>query len=409
MKTLVKKLKTLWWRMKSYGARCYYGNPSSKLKIVGVTGTNGKTTTVTLLYQIATALGYKAGLVSTVEILIAGEKFKVANEANTPGTTPDSVNLIRIFHKMVLAHCEYVFMEVSSHAMDQRRVAGVKFVGGIFTNLTHDHLDYHKSLENYFLAKKKFFKMLPSEAFALANSDDEHGKEMLEGIKAKKYTYGFKDNPSFNEKLETKLLGNFNEYNALAVYAAAVLLGLDKDKVKEVLRNVVPPRGRFEHFTSPNGVVVVVDYAHTPDALENIFRTTRDLLVSGESDGNPPKAGKLISIFGCGGDRDPLKRKIMGKIGADLSDIAIFTSDNPRSEDPDKIIAEMKTDLTVVMSRKVIAITNRREAIKESIKLAQKGDIILCAGKGHEEYQEIKGVRSHFSDREEYEKIFLKS
>src|SRR3989344_2948731 len=261
-------------------------------------------------------------------------------------------------------------MEVSSHAMDQRRVTGINFVGGIFTNLTHDHLDYHKSLENYFLAKKKFFKMLPAHAFALTNIDDEHGMDMIEGIKAKKYTYGFKNKADFNEKLETKLLGNFNEYNALAVYAVAVLLGLDKEKVKEVLKNVVPPRGRFDHFTAPNGVVVVVDYAHTPDALENIFRTAKGILQPG---------GRIISVFGCGGDRDPLKRRIMGKIGAELSDIAIFTSDNPRSEDPDKIIAEMGTDLTIAMVKKVIAITDRREAIKKSVELAQKGDIILCA------------------------------
>src|SRR3989344_6452255 len=314
MKHLIRKLKTIWWRLKSYAARYYYGNPSSKLKIVGVTGTNGKTTTATLLYGVATVLGYKAGLISTVENMIAGEKRGATH------TTPDSISLTKLLSEMVERECEYVFMEVSSHAMDQRRVTGINFVGGIFTNLTHDHLDYHKSLENYFLAKKKFFKMLPAHAFALTNTDDEHGKEMLEGIKAKKYTYGFKNKADFNEKLETKLLGNFNEYNALAVYAVAVLLGLDKEKVKEVLKNVVPPRGRFDHFTAPNGVVVVVDYAHSPDALENIFRTAKGILQPG---------GRIISVFGCGGDRDPLKRRIMGKIGANLSDIAIFTSDNP--------------------------------------------------------------------------------
>lgn len=399
MKNIIRKLKAKWWRVKSFCARYYYGNPSSKLKIVGVTGTNGKTTTATLLYKIATALGYKVGLISTVENIIVDKKRGVTH------TTPDSVTLTRLFKEMVDNGCEYVFMEVSSHSLDQNRVAGIKFTGGIFTNLTHDHLDYHKSLENYFNAKKKFFKMLPPGAFALSNVDDEHGAMMLEDIKAKKYTYGFKNNPSnpsgqehhFNEKLETALLGNFNEYNALGVYAATVLLGFNQEKVKEVLKKVSPPRGRFEYFTTTSDVTVVVDYAHTPDALENIFRSVKEIVQPG---------GRIISIFGCGGDRDPLKRRIMGKIGATLSDIAIFTSDNPRNEDPEKIINEMKTDLTVNLAKKVKSISNRREAITESVKLAQKGDIILCAGKGHEDYQDIKGVKYHFDDMEEYKKAY---
>ena len=237
--------------------------------------------------------------------------------------------------------------------------------------------------------------MLPSSAFALSNADDEHGRMILEGIKAKQYFYGFKNKADFNEKLETKLLGRFNEYNALAVYAAAVLLGLDKEKVKEALKNVAPPRGRFEHFTFPSGVLVIVDYAHSPDALEKIFGAVKEI---------KSKERKLISVFGCGGDRDPLKRRIMGKIGAMNSDIAIFTSDNPRSEDPEKIIAEMKTDLSMMDSKKVIALANRREAILEAVKIAQNGDIILCAGKGHEDYQEIKGVKHHFDDMEEFHK-----
>jgi UDP-N-acetylmuramoyl-L-alanyl-D-glutamate--2,6-diaminopimelate ligase len=298
---------------------------------------------------------------------------------------------------MVKKDCEYVFMEVSSHALDQNRVAGINFTGGIFTNLTHDHLDYHKSLENYFKAKKKFFQMLPDGAFALSNTDDDHGKEMLQGIVAKKYTYGLKNKADFNEKLDTKLLGDFNAYNALAVYAASVLLGLDKERVKEILKDITPPRGRFEYFTSPTGVLVIVDYAHTPDALLNVLKTIKNMRKDN---------AKIISVFGCGGDRDPLKRRIMGKIGAQMSDIAIFTSDNPRSENPEKIITEMKTDLSMEDSRKVKMIPLRLEAILESVKLAQKGDIILCAGKGHENYQEIRGVKYHFDDMEEYKKAY---
>ncbi len=399
--------------MVALGARYYYGDPSRKLKVVGVTGTNGKTTTATLLYSIAIGLGYKAGLISTVENMINGEKRPATH------TTPDSVSLSKLLAEMVEKGCEYVFMEVSSHALDQKRVDGITFAGGIFTNLTHDHLDYHKSIENYFLAKKKFFEMLPEKAFALTNFDDEHGRPMVERIKAYPFFYGFKNSPDvgrsefegvinkmdfsglelhFNDiKIHSKLLGKFNAYNLLAVWSTSSLLGFDMQKVNKILENIEPPRGRFQHFMSDTGVLVVVDYAHSPDALENIFAAVKDV---------KSKEGKLISVFGCGGDRDPLKRRIMGKIGATHSDIAIFTSDNPRNEDPEKIIAEMKTDLTLTISKKVISISNRREAIKESVKLAKKGDIILCAGKGHEDYQEIKGVKHHFDDMEEYRKIF---
>ncbi|MFA5999571.1 MAG: UDP-N-acetylmuramoyl-L-alanyl-D-glutamate--2,6-diaminopimelate ligase [Candidatus Paceibacterota bacterium] len=409
MKNLKKKVKTKYWAVLSLLAMNFYGNPSSKLKIVGVTGTNGKTTTATLLYRIVKGLGYKVGLISTVENLIDGEK-----RASTH-TTPDSISLSKLLAEMVDKGCEYAFMEVSSHAMDQNRVAGINFAGGIFTNLTHDHLDYHKSFENYFNAKKKFFKMLPHSSFALANVDDEHGVDMLEGIKARPYSYGFgmkaKDYRGEIKKLDfsglgldfngqhinSKLLGKFNAYNLLAVWSASELLGFDMEKVKKVLEEIKPPRGRFDHFMSPSGVLVVVDYAHTPDALEKIFGAVKEV---------KPSEGKIISVFGCGGDRDPLKRRIMGKIGATLSDIAIFTSDNPRSEDPSKIIAEMKTDLTPAMARKVTAMPLRREAILHSVKIAQKGDIILCAGKGHEDYQEIKGVKYHFDDIEEYKKAY---
>jgi len=410
MKNFIKKLKTKWWRIKSFCAIYYYGNPSSKLKVIGVTGTNGKTTTATLLYRIATALGHKAGLISTVENIIAGKRKGATH------TTPDSVTLTKLFKEMVDSGCEYVFMEVSSHAMDQNRVAGVQFFGGIFTNLTHDHLDYHKSFENYFNAKKKFFKMLPYSAFALSNTDDEHGVDMLEGIHARQFSYGFtKDAHDFhgeikkmdfsglellfnNQEIKSKLLGKFNAYNLLAVWSASNLLGFDIEKIQRIFEIIEPPKGRFDHFMSPSGVLVVVDYAHTPDALEKIFGAVKEI---------KSKEGKLISVFGCGGDRDPLKRRIMGKIGATLSDIAIFTSDNPRSENPDSIIAEMKTDLTPATAKKVKTIANRREAILQSIEIAKKGDILLCAGKGHEDYQEIKGVKHHFDDMEEYKKAFL--
>ncbi len=408
MKKLIKKIKTLKWRIVSFFAMHFYGNPSKKLKIVGVTGTNGKTTTATLLYKIAIDLGYKAGLIGTLENMIVGEKRPATH------TTPDSISLTKLLKEMLDRGCEYVFMEVSSHALDQNRVTGLHFSGGIFTNLTHDHLDYHKSIENYFNAKKKFFKMLSREAFALTNSDDGHGEMMLLGINAGKFSYGFNGGKNFHGEIKkidfngleleinqtiikSKLLGKFNAYNLLAVYGASDLLGFDKERVKKILENIEPPRGRFEHFVSPNNVLVIVDYAHTPDALENVLKTAINI---------KPPGGRLISVFGCGGDRDPLKRRIMGKIGATLSDIAIFTSDNPRSEDPDKIISEMRTDLSVALSQKVIPISNRREAIKEGVKMARPSDIILCAGKGHEDYQDIKGVKQHFNDIEEFQKAF---
>ena len=398
----------------------FYGNPSAKLKIIGVTGTNGKTTTATLLYRITIALGHKAGLISTVENIINGEKIEATH------TTPDPLSLNKLLSKMVEKDCEYVFMEVSSHALDQNRVAGVNFIGGIFTNLTHDHLDYHKSFDNYFGAKKKFFNMLPGDAFALSNADDEYGKMMLEHIHAKKFTYGFNGGENFHgeikkldfnglelvfnrEKVNSELLGKFNAYNLLAVWSTCKLLGFDMparnathsvaggEKVRKILKNIKPPRGRFEHFISPGGVLIIVDYAHTPDALEKVLMAVKEI---------KNKEGKIISIFGCGGDRDPIKRKIMGHIGATLSDLAIFTSDNPRSEDPDKIITQMTSGLSPDDFKKIRTIANRHEAILEGVRLAQKGDIILCAGKGHEDYQEIKGIRHHFNDMEEFRKIF---
>lgn len=411
-----KIIKSFWWKVKAFLVRIYYGNPADKLKIIGVTGTSGKTTTATLLYKIILGLGYKAGLVGTVEILANDQVLDVEHKIPT---TPDAVTLTKIFRKMVDAGCEYVVMEVSSHAMVQKRVAGVKFTGGIFTNLSQDHLDYHKDLEDYFLAKKSFFEMLSPRAFALANVDDARGQRMLEGIKANPFSYGFhgteKDTLFLGEikkvdfsgldlvfngiPIQSKLRGDFNAYNLLAVWSASSLLGFDMKKVNVILENIEPPRGRFETFQSPNGVLVVIDYAHKPDALENIFSAVKKTKTG---------SGKIVSVFGCGGDRDSSKRPIMGKTGAIHSDIAIFTSDNPRSEDPAKIIEDMKTTLSPELLAKVKTIPDRREAILESVRLAESGDVIVCAGKGHEDYQIIKGVKTHFDDMEEYKKAYGK-
>ncbi len=420
MKSLTKKFKAktkyFWWKIKAFSARVYYRNPASKLKIIGVTGTSGKTTTATLLYKVALGLGYKAGLIGTVEILV---NDKVLDIEHKIPTTPDSVTLTKIFRQMVDAGAEYVFMEVSSHAMVQDRVANIYFTGGIFINLSQDHLDYHKDMEDYFQAKKKFFKMLPPRAFALTNADDKYGMRMVEQIKANPFTYGFVGEPnsvhfygrvdsldfnglelSFNDiHIRSKLRGKFNAYNLLAVWSASSLLGFEMQKVNKILETIEAPRGRFETFTSPEGVLVIVDYAHKPDALEKIFSAVKE---TKKSD------GKIISVFGCGGDRDTTKRPIMGKIGAQNSDIAIFTSDNPRSEDPDQIIKDMKTTLTPDELKKVITIADRRGAVLEAVSLAVPGDIILCAGKGHEDYQIIKGVKTHFDDMEEFKKAYGK-
>ncbi|MFA6274513.1 MAG: UDP-N-acetylmuramoyl-L-alanyl-D-glutamate--2,6-diaminopimelate ligase, partial [Candidatus Paceibacterota bacterium] len=320
--------------------------------------------------------------------------------------------LNKIFKEMIKQNCEYVFMEVSSHAMDQNRVAGINFLGGIFSNLTQDHLDYHKNMENYFLAKKKFFKILSKDAFALSNFDDEKGKEMLDGIKARKFSYGFSGGENFhgeilkldfsglelkfnNEIVKSKLLGKFNAYNLLAVWSVCKLLGFDMQKVNKILENVDSPDGRFMHFMSKKGILAIVDYAHSPDSLEKILLTLREI-------GN--KDAKIISLFGCGGERDALKRPIMGKISAQLADISIFTSDNPRSEDPEKIISEMKADLNSELSKKVLSIIDRSEAVKKAVEIAQKGDIILCAGKGQETCQQIKGQKIPYNDMEELKK-----
>lgn len=363
-----------------------YGNPSKDMKIVGVTGTNGKTTVATMLYKLFTALGYRTGFIGTTGNII------VTKELETRNTTPGVLELNKIFQEMQDAKCEYVFMEVSSHGIHQGRIAGINFAGGIFTNLTQDHLDYHKTLERYFKVKKRFFRKLSKEAFALSNVDSQYGERMLEGIKAKKYTYGFKEKSDFNEHLETRLVGEFNEYNILAVYAASMLLGQDENRVKEIIKELEPPKGRFYNVPNTAGVTAIVDYAHTPDALENVLKTINKMKKDGV---------KVISVFGCGGDRDPIKRPIMGKLGAQLSDIAIFTSDNPRTEDPKIILKQMQNALSGDDVLKVKIIEDRRNAIQEAVSLAKEGDFILLAGKGHENYQEVKGVKHHFDDTEE--------
>ncbi len=415
MKNLFKNLKLRRRGIAMLAKMHFFGNPSKKLKIIGVTGTSGKTTTATLLYRITKELGYKAGLIGSVENLVDGEKM--AATYTVPFGTPDPIFLYKLLNKMVEKGCEYVFMEVTSQGMDQKRVSGLNFTGGIFTNFSQDHLDYHKSMEDYFQAKKKFFKFLPKKAFALANVDDTQGVRILEGINAHSFTFGFNQDFEhvyfhgeikkmnfdglelfFNKiYIKSKLLGKFNAYNLLAAWSACSLLGFEMNQVNKIIENILPPRGRFQHFTTPSGVIVIVDYAHKPDALEKIFKAVKEVI-----GGN----GKLISVFGCGGDRDPLKRPIMGKIGAANSDIAIFASDNPRSEDPEKIIEQMKSDLSSEELSKVKTILNRGEAIQEAVKLAKSGDIILCAGKGDETYQIIKGVKSHFDDMEEFKKAY---
>ena len=403
-----------------------FSYPYKKLKIIGVTGTSGKTTTTTLLYRIAIELGHKAGLIGTVENFIAGEKitadfYKKGLGSiwekiffSSTGTTPEVWELNKLLSKMTSVGCEYVFMEVSSHGLEEKRVSRLKFTGAIFTNLSHDHLDFHKNMENYFQSKRKLFTMLSDDSFALANSDSEYGNKILQDTNARRYTYGFTMNENFHgavQKLDfnglelsfnqtevkSKLLGQFNSYNLLSVWSACKLLGFDMKKVQGILQNITPPTGRFDHFMSPTGILVVIDYAHKPDALLNVLNTIREI---------KEKDGKIISVFGCGGDRDPSKRPKMGRIGVALSDIPIFTSDNPRSEDPNKIIADMIAELYPADIQKVKLITDRREAIKEAVRLANRGDVILCAGKGHEDYQEIKGVKNHFNDMEELKRAF---
>ncbi len=387
-------------------ARNFFNNPSSKLKLIGVTGTNGKTTTATLLYRLFQKLGYKAGLISTVKNII-DEK-----ELSTNNTTPDSLTLNRFLSEMVKAGCSYCFMEVSSHSVVQHRIDGLKFAGAIFTNLTQDHLDYHGTFDEYLQAKQGFLNMLDNDAFVLSNLDDENAKVLDKNSKASKKYFSLKSPADFNceivengfdglllevdgKKVRTKLIGSFNAYNFTGIYGAAILLSQEKDRVLKILSDLNPVEGRFEHFKSKNGIVGIVDYAHTPDAVEKVLNTIRDIRRDD---------GKIITLIGCGGDRDTTKRPIMARIASELSDILILTSDNPRSEDPISIIEQMKEGLDNKIGDKTLAIVDRREAIKKACSLAISGDIILLAGKGHETYQEIRGVKNHFDDMEELQR-----
>jgi len=386
----------------------FYGNPSSQLKLVGVTGTNGKTTIATLLYKLFRDLGYKCGLLSTVENQVNGQVFPATH------TTPDPIEINRLLSEMVAQGCDYCFMEVSSHAIAQHRVAALKFTGGIFSNLTHDHLDYHKTFDSYLKAKKAFFDNLPANAFALTNVDDKNGYVMLQNTKAHKKTYGLKNMADYrarilenqfeglllhidNEDVWFKMVGTFNAYNLLAVYAAAMLLEQDKTKILTSLSKLTGAKGRFDYIVAPNKVVGIVDYAHSPDAIQNILSTVHDIRKGNE---------KVITVVGCGGDRDKTKRPIMAKAACEWSDKVILTSDNPRSEDPAAIIKDMEEGVDPAFKRHTLSIVDRKEAIKTACMLAHPGDIVVVAGKGHEKYQEIKGVKNHFDDMEELVEIF---
>ncbi|MCF8296383.1 MAG: UDP-N-acetylmuramoyl-L-alanyl-D-glutamate--2,6-diaminopimelate ligase [Saprospiraceae bacterium] len=379
----------------------YYDNPSSELKLVGVTGTNGKTTIVTLLYKLFRSLGYSVGLLSTVENKIDNEIIESTH------TTPDPIQLNRLLSEMADRGCNFCFMEVSSHAIHQKRIAGLEFVGGIFTNITHDHLDYHKTFDEYIKAKKKFFDDLPKKAFALTNVDDKNGKIMIQNTKAKTTTYSLKSLSNFKariienqfdglvlnidkDEVYFKLIGEFNAYNLMAIYATAILLGEDKNEVLTMLSNIETAEGRFDFFISDSGIIAIVDYAHTPDALKNVLKTINSIRTRNE---------QLITVVGAGGDRDTSKRPLMANVSGELSDKVILTSDNPRSEDPEDIISQMQKGVEPLDYKKVISIVNRKEAIKTACALATKGDIILVAGKGHEKYQDIKGVKHPFDDK----------
>ena len=388
----------------------WYGNPSSELKLVGVTGTNGKTTIATLLYNMFRMLGYPAGLISTVGNYVDDEFFA------TTHTTPDSITINSYLRKMVDAGCEYAFMEVSSHAIHQKRVGCLKFVGGVFTNLTQDHLDYHKNMLDYRDVKKSFFDILPSDAFALTNSDDRNGAVMLQNTKARKYNYSLKGMADFKvrvfekhfdgseieingKELTVLFVGLFNVYNLLAVYGTGVLLGLNEDELLRTLSMLKPVAGRFQTIRSPKNITAIIDYAHTPDALSNVLSAVNEVL--GDE-------GKLITVVGCGGNRDRTKRPLMAREAVQLSDKVVFTSDNPRFEEPMDILNDMLEGLSDDQKSTALTIMDRREAIKTACALAQPGDVVLVAGKGHEDYQEIKGVKHHFDDKEEVENIFFK-
>src|SRR5512133_1313955 len=387
----------------------FFGNPSSSLKLVGVTGTNGKTTIASLLYKMFTGLGYKCGLFSTVCNYINEKELEATH------TTPDPIQLNSLLARMVDEGCDFAFMEVSSHSADQKRIAGLNFAGAVFTNLTHDHLDYHKTFDNYLAAKKSFFDSLPSDAFALVNVDDRNGRVMLQNCQAHHYTFSVRGMADFRcsiieqgfegmglkiggEEIWTRFIGDFNASNLLAVYAASELLGAAKKEILTILSDLHSVSGRLEVIKSKGGISGIVDYAHTPDALLNVIDTINKIREGGV---------QLITVVGAGGDRDRTKRPKMASISAEGSTKVILTSDNPRTEDPEKILDEMEAGITPDLKRKTLRIADRREAIKTAVMLANSGDVILVAGKGHETYQEIMGVKHHFDDREELKNALL--
>jgi UDP-N-acetylmuramoyl-L-alanyl-D-glutamate--2,6-diaminopimelate ligase len=387
----------------------FYGNPSEELQLVGVTGTNGKTTIATLLYTLFTSAGYKVGLLSTIKVIIGPIEHLATH------TTPDSLAINKYLRQMVDKGVSYCFMEVSSHGIDQKRTEGLHFVGGIFTNLSHDHLDYHSSFKQYRDVKKLFFDSLPKTAFALTNADDKNGPVMLQNTKARKYTYALKTIADYkaqilenqlqglllkinNQELWVKLIGNFNAYNLLAIYATAEQLGLEEFEILQLLSTLESVDGRFQYLISEGKITAIIDYAHTPDALKNVLETINTIRSGNE---------QLITVVGCGGDRDVEKRPKMGAIAAQLSTKVIFTSDNPRSENPDSIIQQIEAGVPPQHYKKTIAITDRKQAIKTACQMANEHDIILVAGKGHETYQEIQGVRSEFDDRKTISELLI--
>ena len=391
----------------AYMSANYYGNPSASLKLVGITGTNGKTTIATLLYQLFKNAGFKAGLLSTVKVMVDNVEHKATH------TTPDSLTINKYLREMIDAGCDYCFMEVSSHGIHQHRTEGLVFEGGVFTNLSHDHLDYHSSFAEYRDVKKSFFDHLPKSAFAIVNVDDKNGLVMLQNTAAKKITYALKTYADYRaqilenqlsglllkingEEVWVKLIGTFNAYNLLAIYAAAINLGLEQLEVLRLLSLLESVSGRFQFIVSAGNITAIVDYAHTPDALENVLSTIETIRTRNE---------QLITVVGCGGDRDTAKRPVMAHIASNMSDRAIFTSDNPRSEAPEDIIEDMEKGVEPQNYKKTVAVVDRKQAIKLACQLARPNDIILIAGKGHETYQEIKGVKYDFDDMQTVKEI----
>ena len=395
----------------AYMAHNFYDEPSTKIKLTGVTGTNGKTTIATVLFKLFSKLGYNCGLISTVQNQV-GEQIIPATH-----TTPDAISLNALIRQMADAGCTHVFMECSSHAIHQHRITGLHFAGGIFSNITHDHLDYHKTFDEYIRVKKSFFDHLPADAFALSNADDKRGAVMLQNTPASQYYYSLKSVVEFKGKIlenaltglvmlvndkevHFRLIGEFNAYNILAVYGAAVLLGQPPEEVLRVLSMLTSAEGRFDYIISGSNIIGIVDYAHTPDALENVLITIKKLRKGYE---------QVITVVGCGGDRDKTKRPVMAQTACDLSDRVILTSDNPRSEDPEDILNDMQAGLNSAAKRKALIIPDRKEAIQTAVNLANKEDIILVAGKGHEKYQDIKGIKYPFDDKEVLRELFALS